>query len=140
MSSLASLIVAHLQGNAAFKYVAGAREFGASLVTPPIDKMPAVFVLPYSESYGDNSLLNGVRQTGPQQVALVLEVAVRAAVGANVHDPFEAPAAALKAALHGWQPDPEDGELLLVSGQLLEPRPTHLAYQYVFKRDHTERT
>ena len=140
MSSLASLIVARLQGNAAFRYVAGAREFGASLVSPPIDKMPAVFVLPYSESYGDNSLLNGVRQTGPQQVALVLEVAVRAAVGANVHDPFEAPATALKAALHGWQPDPEDGELLLVSGQLLEPRPTHLAYQYVFKRDHTERT
>lgn len=139
MSSLASAIVARLQGNAAFRYVAGAREFGQSLVTPPVDKMPAVFVLAYSESYGDNSLVNGVRQTGPQQVALILEVAVRAAVGANVHDPFEAPAAALKAALHGWQPVPEDGVLLLVSGQLLEPRPTHLAYQYVFKRDHTER-
>lgn len=138
--SLASAIVTRLQSNAAFRYVAGAREFGQSLVTPPIDKMPAVFVLPYSETYGDNSLINGVRQTGPQQVALVLEVAVRAAIGANVHDPFEAPAAALKAALHGWQPAPEDGVLLLVSGQLLEPRPTHLAYQYVFQRDHTERS
>lgn len=139
MSSLASAIVTRLQGNAAFKYVAGAREFGQSLVTPPIDKMPTVFVLAYSESYGDNDLLNRVRQTGPQQVAIILMVAVRAAVGANVHDPFEAPSSALKAALLGWQPDPEDGELLLVSGQLLEPRPTHLAYQYVFKRDHTER-
>lgn len=139
MSSLASAIVARLQANAAFKYVAGAREFGASLVTPPIDKMPAAFVLPYSESYGDNDLLNRVRQTGPQQVAIVLMVAVRPAIGADVHDPFETPAAALKASLLGWQPDPEDGELLLVSGQLLEPRPTHLAYQYVFKRNHTER-
>jgi len=138
--SLASAIVTRLQGNAAFRYVAGAREFGQSLVTPPIDKMPAVFVLPYSESYGGNDLLNRVRQTGPQQVALILMVAVRTAIGANVHDPFESPVAALKACLLGWQPDPEDGELLLVSGQLLEPRPTHLAYQYVFQRDHTERT
>ncbi len=140
MSSLASLIVTRLQGNAAFKYVAGAREFGQSLVTPPVDKMPAVFVLAYSESYGENNLLGAVRQTGPQQVALILMVAVRAAIGANVHDPFEGPSAALKAALLGWQPDPGDGELQLVSGQLLEPRPTHLAYQYVFKRDHTERS
>lgn len=139
MTSLATATIQRLQGNPAFKLVGSAREFGASLVTPPIDKMPAVFVLPYEESYGDNELLNGVRQSGPQKIALVLQVAVRAAVGANIHDPFEAPAAALKASLLGWQPDASDGEVVLVSGHLLEPKPTHLAYQYVFQRNHTER-
>lgn len=139
MSSLAAATVARLKGNPAFRYVAGAREFGASLVTPPIDKMPAAFVLPYQETYGPNELLNGVRQTGPQEITVVLQVAVRAAIGADVFDPFEAPGAALKASLLGWQPDAGDGALLLVSARLLEPRPTHLAYQYVFQRDHTER-
>lgn len=142
MSDLASATVTRLlelvtAGD--LKMVGGAREFGRSLVAPPIEKMPAAFVLPYSESYGRNTLLNAVRQTGPEQVTVVLMVAVKPAIGADVLNPFAEPRAALFAKLLGWQPDADQGAVLAVSGSLLEPRPTHVAYQFVFQRDHTER-
>lgn len=139
MSDLASATVTRLAGTAPFKHVGGAREFGASLVTPPIDKMPAAFVMPYAEKYGANTLLNAVRQTGSEQVAVVVMVAVKPALGADVHNPLAAPRAALIARLLGWQPDAADGALLLASGELLDVQPTHLAWQFVFQRDHTER-
>lgn len=136
---LASATIARLsEAPAPFKYVAGAREF-LSLVAPPVDKMPAAFVLPFKEAYGGNSLLNAVRQAGTEEIAVVLMVAVKPAIGADVHNPIAAPRAALIARLLGWQPDPQDGVVLLGSGELLDAQPTHLAYQFAFKRDHTER-
>lgn len=142
MSNLASATLTRLAALVTagdLKHVGNAREFGRSLAVPPIDKMPAAFVLPYAETYGKNTLLNGVRQTGPEQITIVLMVAVKPAVGADVLDPFEEPRAALFTQLLGWQPDADQGAVLAVSGSLLEPRPTHLAYQFVFQRDHTER-
>lgn len=140
MTDLASATVARLQAAPApFRYVAGAREF-LGLVSPPIDKMPAAFVLPFRERYGENELVNRVRIAGTEEIAIVLMVAVKAAIGSDVHNPIAAPRAALIGRLLGWQPDPEDSEMLLASGELLDAQPTHLAYQYVFKRDHTERT
>ena len=140
MTDLASATVARLQAAPApFRYAAGAREF-LGLVSPPVDKMPAAFVLPFRERYGENALVNGVRLTGTEEIAIVLMVAVKAAIDADVHNPVAVPRAALIARLLGWQPDAEDGELLLVSGELLDAQPTHLSYQFVFRRDHTERT
>lgn len=141
MSSLAVLTVqrlAELVAAGSLKHVGGARDY-LTLTAPPVDKMPAAYVLPYSESYGQNSLINGVRQTGPQAVAVVLMVAVRPGVGADVHDPLEAPRGAVVGKLLGWQPDAADGAVLLADGALLDARPTHLSYQLNFKRDHTER-
>lgn len=140
MSSLADQVVTRLRElvPASFKLVDGARAY-LSLTVPPVDKMPAAYVLPFSEDYGPNTLLNGVRQTGDEQVAVVLMVAVKPGLGADVHDPIHAPRAALVDKLLGWQPDAEDGAVLLSSGALLDARPTHLSYQLQFKRDHTER-
>lgn len=140
MSSFADLVVTRLGElvPATFRYVAGATAY-LRLTAPPIDKMPAAFVLPYSESYAGNALLNGVRQTGPEEVAIVLMVPLKPAIGADVHNPLAAPRAALVQKLLGWQPDADDGAVLLSSGALLAAEPTHLSYQIVFKRDHTER-
>ena len=140
MTDLASATVTRLQAAPApFRHVAGAREF-LGLVSPPVDKMPAAFVLPFRERYGENGLVNGVRIAGTEEVAIVLMVAVKAGTGADVHNPIAAPRSALIARLLGWQPDPEDGEMLLASGELLDAQPTHLSYQFVFRRDHTERS
>lgn len=121
-----------------FKHVGGAAEY-VRLVAPPVDKMPAAFVFPYSEEYGGNNLVNGVRQAGEEEIAVVLMVAVSPNVGAEVFDPLQVPRAALIGRLLGWQPDQDDGALLLASGHLLDAAPTHLSYQIQFKRDHTER-
>lgn len=139
MTDLASATVERLRAEPPpFRYVAGAREF-LSLVAPPVDKMPAAFVLPFKESYGANSLLNAVRQSGTEEIAVVLMVSVKPGIGAEVHNPIAAPRADLVARLLGWQPDASDGPVLLASGELLDAQPTHLAYQFVFKREHTER-
>lgn len=140
MSSFASLVVQRLQqAPALFKHVGGIAEY-AREPKPPVEKMPAVYVLPLTEKYGDNSLLGAVRQTGTEEIAVVLVVAVSPALGTVVHDPFTIPRAYLIGRLLGWQPDPKDGALLLSGGRILAVEPTHLAYQYEFKRDHTERT
>jgi hypothetical protein len=139
MSSLATLTVQRLQlAPALFKHVGGIAEY-AREPKPPVEKMPAVYVLPLTEKYGDNELINAVRQPGTEEIAIVLVVAVSPAMGAEVHDPFTIPRAALIGRLLGWQPDPNDGALLLSGCRLLAVEPTHLAYQYEFKRDHTER-
>lgn len=140
MSSFADQVVTRLGMlvPATFKVVDGARAY-LTLASPPIDKMPAAYVLPFSESYGPNTLINGVRQTGPEEVAVVIMVAVKPGIGADVHNPIHSPRAALVAQLLGWQPDAADGAVLLSSGELLDARPTHLSYQLNFKRDHTER-
>jgi hypothetical protein len=139
MSDLANLTMQRLQeAPALFKRVAGIAEY-AREPRPPVDKMPAVYVLPFAEKYGENSLLGAVRQTGVEEIAVVLVVAASPAIGANVHNPLTAPRADLIGRLLGWQPDPTDGALLLSAGRLLAIEPTHLAYQYDFKRTHTER-
>lgn len=140
MSDLANLTLQRLQAAPAlFKHVAGIAEY-AREPRPPVDKMPAAYVLPFAETYGDNSLLSGaVRQTGVEEIAVVLVVAASPAIGANVHNPLTTPRADLIGRLLGWQPDPNDGALLLAGGRLIAVDPTHLAYQYEFKRDHTER-
>ena len=124
------------------KYVGGARSYLA-MVAPPADKMPSAFVLPYTEKYGDNTLLNGVRQTGPQSVAVMLHVPVTPAAGSgdgeDLFDPLEAPRAAVIAKLLGWQPDDADGALLLAEVFLVAAKPPFLTYQLNFVRDHTER-
>lgn len=139
MSDLASLTVQRLQQvPALFKYVGGIAEY-AREPKPPVDKMPAAYVLPFSETYGENDMLNAVRQTGVEEITIVLVVAASPAIGANVLNPLATPRADLIGRLLGWQPDPKDGALLLSGGRLLAVEPTHLAYQYEFKRDHTER-
>lgn len=138
MSDLASATVARLSGTAPFRHVAGATEF-LRLVKPPVDKMPALFVLPFKESYSPRTPINRVRQAGVEQIAIVMMVAVKPGAGADVHNPIAAPREALIRRLLGWQPDAEDGAVLLVSGELLDAEPTHLSYQYVFRRDHDER-
>ena len=137
MSDLASLVIARLAGTAPFTWVKGAREFGAALAVPPVDKMPAAFVLPYAESYRPNARLNRLSQSGKEQVTIAVMVAVKPAIGADVHEPLSQPRAALIARLAGWQPETEHGELELVNGRLTEAQPTHLTYQFVFQRDHT---
>jgi|GEM_PF-1223019 len=137
MSDLPSLVIAQLAGTAPFVWVKGAREFGAALQAPPVDKMPAAFVLPYAESYRPNARLNRLSQAGKEQVTIAVMVAVKPAIGADVHNPLAAPRDALVARLLGWQPESEHGELEIVSGALTEAKPTHLTYQFVFQRDHT---
>lgn len=137
MSSLPSLVIARLVGTAPFVWVKGAREFGAALGSPPVDKMPAAFVLPYAERYAPNHRLNRLRQAGKEQVTIAVMAAVKPAIGADVHDPLEAPRAALVTRLLGWQPETEQGELELVSGALTQAEPTHLTWQFVFQRDRT---
>ena len=139
MTDLTTATIAKLkEAPAPFKFVDGARAY-LSLVAPPVDKMPAAFVLPYTEKYGPNTHLNAVRQNGPESIAVVLMVAVKPGVGADIANPIAAPRASLIARLLGWQPDATDGALLLDEGQLLDAQPTHLSYQYTFYRDHTER-
>ena len=124
------------------KYVGGARSY-LQIVAPPVEKMPAAYVLPYTEKYGENSLLNGIRQTGPQSVAVMLRVPVKPAAGEgdgeDLFDPLEAPRAAIVAKLLGWQPDAADGALLLAEIFLVDAKPTFMTYQLNFTRDHTER-
>lgn len=136
MSDLPSLVVARLGGTVPFVLVAGAREFGRALAAPPIDKMPAAFVLPYAESYRPNKRLNRLRQAGREQVTIAVMVSVKPGVGADVHNPLAAARDALMGRLLGWQPETEHGEVEIVSGALTQAEPTHLTYQFVFQRDH----
>lgn len=139
MSDLTTATIARLkEAPAPFKLVDGARAY-LSLVVPPIDKMPAAYVLPFAEKYGVNTHMNAVRQNGPETIAIVLMVAVKPGIGADIANPIAAPRAALIARLLGWQPDAADGALLLDEVQLLDAKPTHLSYQFNFYRDHTEK-
>jgi hypothetical protein len=112
----------------------------ASLVKPPVDKMPAAYVLPADERYPlTNGLINGVRQLGSQSVSVVLLVAARSALGDGVFDPIATLRDAVRLKLLGWQPESAHGALLYAGGKLLDVQPTHIAWQMNFSRDHTVR-
>lgn len=118
------------------KLVAGLLSLNA-LTTPPTDKMPAAYVMMSDEAYGPNGRLNVVRQTGTEAVRIVLMIASKAPQGDDVFNPIAAPRAAVVAKLLGWQPDAEDGAVLLRSGAMIDVQATFLAYQLIFFRDHS---
>ena len=111
-----------------------------SLVRPPIDKMPAAYVLPGDRRYGlVNGLVNAVRQLGSQAVTIILLVGSRSPVGDDVFNPIGDLESAVIGKLLGWQPDAEFGPLLYAAGRLIDVQSLFFTYQMTFSRDHTVR-
>jgi hypothetical protein len=108
----------------------------SSLTRPPVDKMPAAYVLPAGATYGANGVLNAVRQAGRESVTVLLMVKSKAPEGADVFNPIEAPRDAVLAQLLGWQPDDAFGPVLYQAGRLLDVQPLYFIYQMSFARDH----
>ena len=138
MSDLVTATIARLAElkPSSLKLVAGLLSLN-HLTTPVSEKMPAAFVMMNDESYGPNGRLNVVRQIGPEAVRVVLLIASKAPQGDDVFNPVAAPRSAVIGKLLGWQPDAEDGEVLLRSGAMIDVQATFLAYQLIFYRDHT---
>lgn len=108
------------------------------LTRPPLDKMPAAYVLANGTSYASqqNGLINAVRQSGIQTVRIALMIKSRKPEGDDVFDPIAAPADAVRAQLLGWQPDAADGQMLIASEKLLDVQPNFLTYEMIFARQH----
>jgi hypothetical protein len=111
----------------------------AALTRPPVDKMPAAYVMPGDEKYGSNGLLNAVRQLGQQSVTVIVLVKNAAPEGDDVFNPVADLQTAIFGQLVGWQPDASDGALLVSACRLLNVQPNFLTYQMTFLRDHTLR-
>lgn len=142
MTDLVAATVARLSGppiTAPFRMVAGLLSLIA-ITTPPIDKMPAAFVLPPDEAYSSqNGLLNAVRQEGIESVRLLLLIGTATPQGAAVVNPVKPARDAVVAKLLGWQPDMTDGVMLIRSAKLIDFAVNFVTYEMVFARQHLER-
>lgn len=106
-------------------------------VKPPIDKMPAAYVLVNGTQYSpQNGLVNAVRQSGNQSVRIVLMIKAKKPEGDDVFDPIEPVAGAVRTQLLGWQPDAEDGQVLIASEKLLDVQANYVTYEMIFFRQH----
>ncbi|MCA0303480.1 MAG: hypothetical protein LCH95_13845 [Proteobacteria bacterium] len=139
MSDLVQLAIPRLRTVGTLHYVAGLLALNA-LQQPPIDKMPAAFVLPHEKTgYGASGLLASVRQTGRENLRVVLMIAARAPQGDDVVNPLQPVEDAVMTSLLGWQPDADQGALLFGASRLLDVQPTFFTSEMVFFRDHTVR-
>lgn len=139
MTDLVADAIDRLKGTSPLKHVAGLLSLNA-LTMPPIDKMPAAFVLTKGATYGQaNGLLNAVRQAGTQSFRVVLFIASKAPQGEDVFDPVAPVQSAVMARLLGWQPDPNFGAVQIAAEQLLDVQATFFAYEMTFFRSHTVR-
>ncbi len=104
---------------------------------------PAAFVVPLSETAGENYLASGATAQRIEVrfgVILVLSSHGDVTQGADALDQLDTHRSALRAALHGWLPSPDAEPCLVDQGAVLEFLPGELWWQDVYRTAYDLRT